>query len=221
DMRKLPIELPPFLSGKRLLTTQTFRNLFRSEVIKGTESLSVKSITLLFTDLKGSTALYDQIGDLKAFALVQQHFESLGCIVQKHAGAIVKTIGDAVMATFLDPVSGVKAALEMLEDIEAFNQEHGSRDLILKIGLHHGPSLAVTSNDRLDYFGQTVNVASRVQGLADAEEIYLTREVYDYPGVKALLDGLAVTSRKAALKGIQSHMEVFRLAPRTAAGRFA
>ena len=75
--RPPPLHFAPFLSGKRLLTTQTFRDLFRTEVIGANEGIGVKDIALLFTDLKGSTALYDRIGDLNAFALVQQHFERL------------------------------------------------------------------------------------------------------------------------------------------------
>src|SRR6185503_2245201 len=69
------LALKPSLSGKNLLTTQTFRDLFRSEVINTDETLSIKDITFLFTDLKGSTAMYEQIGDAKAYFLVHQHFD--------------------------------------------------------------------------------------------------------------------------------------------------
>jgi class 3 adenylate cyclase len=206
-----PLLYEPFLSGKRLLTTQTFRDLFRSEIVQGNEGIGVKDITILFTDLKGSTALYDRIGDLKAFALVRQHFDSLGKVVNSHYGAVVKTIGDAVMATFLNPLDAVKAALSMLDEIKRFNQEHGMRDLILKIGIHKGAAIAVTLNDRLDYFGQTVNISSRVEKLSDAEEIHITLEVYNYPGVQDLLDGLEIDLRKAKLKGVQEEMRVYKV----------
>src|SRR3984893_15238147 len=103
ELGDAPITFVPFLTGKRLLTTQAFRDLFRSEVIRGSEGIGVKDITLLFTDVKGSTALYDRIGDLNAFALVQRHFERLQEIATRFRGAIVKTIGDAVMAAFLNP----------------------------------------------------------------------------------------------------------------------
>jgi len=68
DMGRAPVHFIPFLNGKRLLTTQAFRDLFRSEVIKAREGIGSRNITLLFTDLKGSTGLYDRIGDLNAFA---------------------------------------------------------------------------------------------------------------------------------------------------------
>lgn len=93
----------PFLSGKKLITTQTFRNLFRTETVSADEGIGVKDITILFTDLKGSTALYDQIGDPKAYFLVRQHFDTLGNVINRYEGATIKTIGDAVMATFMTP----------------------------------------------------------------------------------------------------------------------
>ncbi len=203
----------PFLSGKGLFTNQSFRDLFQLETIRGTEGIGVQDLTLLFTDLKGSTAMYDRIGDLKAFALVQQHFHRLGRVVRGQDGAIVKTIGDAIMASFQTPAGAVKAALEMLEEIEQFNQEHGAREIILKIGVHRCATIAVTLNDRLDYFGQTVNIAARVQGLADAEEIYLTEDVYNAPGVRELLKApFRVEARQAQLKGIEQSLVVYRVA---------
>ncbi|MGH7801103.1 MAG: DUF5939 domain-containing protein [Thermodesulfobacteriota bacterium] len=206
-----PLLYEPFLNGKKLLTTQTFRDLFRSEVVQGNEGIGIKDITILFTDLKGSTALYDRIGDLKAFSLVQQHFESLGKVVNNHSGAILKTIGDAVMATFLNPLDAVKAALSMHEEIERFNQDHGERELILKIGIHKGAAIAVTLNDRLDYFGQMVNISARVQKLSDADEIHITEEVYTYPGVRELLNEFEINLKKAKLKGIKEEMRVYRI----------
>jgi class 3 adenylate cyclase len=201
----------PFLSGKRLISVQTFRDLFSSEVIQGTEGIGVRDITILFTDLKGSTALYERIGDLKAFSLVHQHFDRLGRVINENSGAFVKTIGDAVMASFLNPLDAVKAALEMHREITRFNRAFTSRDVILKIGIHKGPCIAVTLNDRLDYFGQTVNTAARVQGLAGAEEVYVTDDVLAFPGVKTLLKGYRVFGGKVKLKGIQEKMQVYKI----------
>jgi len=209
-----PLHFTPFLTGKRLLTSQTFRTLFRSEVIRATEGIGVRDITLLFTDLKGSTALYDRIGDLNAFSLVNQHFERLQDVTVAKGGTVVKTIGDAVMATFLNPIDAVSAAVAMLDEMERFNRDHLDRLLILKIGLHKGAAIAVTLNDRLDYFGQAVNIAARVQSLAQAEEIYLSEEVHAYPGVEDLLAPFIVERRVARLKGVHQEMPVVRVAPR-------
>ena len=212
-----PVHFAPFLNGKRLLTTQVFRDLFRSEVIKASEGIGIKDITFLFTDLKGSTALYDRIGDLNAFALVQRHFDLLQDVVTRHNGAVIKTIGDAVMATFLEPAAAVAAALSMRNEIDTFNGKQADRALILKIGIHTGAAIAVTLNERLDYFGQTVNIAARVQQLADAEEIFVSEDVYSAEGVQALLTSRDVISSVSKLKGVQQDLRVFRIAKDPAA----
>ena len=204
------ITFDPFLSGKRLLTTQTFRSLFRSETIPVDEGIAVRDITFLFTDLKGSTALYEQIGDPKAYFLVRQHFDTLGYAVNRFEGATVKTIGDAVMAAFMNPLDAVHAALEMLRDIEAFNRNISDR-LVLKIGIHTGHSIVVSLNDRLDYFGQTVNIASRVQGLADAGEIYVSEDVYSYPGVREAVASYDIASEDVIVKGVSGTLRVYRI----------
>jgi class 3 adenylate cyclase len=88
---------------------------------------------------------------------VQRHFERLLDVTVRHNGAVVKTIGDAIMAAFVTPPDAVSAALKMRSEIERLNEARAARDFVLKIGIHRGPSIAVTLNDRLDYFGQTVN----------------------------------------------------------------
>lgn len=210
-VQRMMLSFAPLLSAKRLLTTQTFRDLFRSEVIRATEGIGVRDIALLFTDLKGSTALYDQIGDLNAFALVQRHFERLREVTVRHGGTIIKTIGDAVMAAFLDPADAVGAAVAMLHEIDSFNRDLPSTAFVLKIGVHRGAAIAVTQNERLDYFGQTVNIAARIQDLAQGGEIYLSAEVRDAPGVLEILAPLAVERHIARLKGVGQEVPVFRV----------
>ena len=203
------LRFTPFLSGKRLLMTQTFRDFFRSEVIRATEGLAVRDITVLFTDLKGSTALYDRIGDLNAYVQVQRHFEQLVDVTVRHQGAVTKTIGDAVMAAFLTPVDAVRAALEMREAVEQLNKDRAQRDFILKIGMHKGASIAVTLNDRLDYFGQTVNIAARVQNLAGGDEILLTENVHAAAGIPEILAPYRVSRSEAELKGVSATVPVY------------
>jgi len=174
--------MEPFLSGAELLSNQTFLDLFASETIVAGEGMAVRRLALLFTDLQGSTALYERIGDMKAFDLVRQHFGYLRESITGNCGALVKTIGDAVMASFIDPLDGLRAALEMRTRIAEFNLAGGGDLIASKIGLHAGACLAVTMNDRLDYFGQTVNIAARVQSLARANEIVVTDDVLSEPG---------------------------------------
>jgi len=210
------LRFAPFLTGKRLLMTQTFRDFFRSEVIRATEGIAVRDITVLFTDLKGSTALYDRIGDLNAYVQVQRHFEQLLDVTVRHHGAVTKTIGDAVMAAFLTPADAVQAALEMRKAVEQLNRDRPQRDFILKIGIHKGASIAVTLNERLDYFGQTVNIAARVQHLADGDQILLTDAVHDAEGLAEILAPYRVSRSEAQLKGVSQTMPVYCVQDRAA-----
>jgi class 3 adenylate cyclase len=150
---------------------------------------------------------------LNAFALVQQHFEQLQSVTVRHNGAIIKTIGDAVMAAFLDPADAVGAALDMRSEIATFNRRQPDKELILKIGVHKGAAIAVTLNDRLDYFGQTVNIAARVQNLAEADEIVISQDVFDSKGVRDELARFSVEPRMAQLRGVEQDLQVFRVAP--------
>jgi class 3 adenylate cyclase len=140
----------PFLTAKRLLSNQTFRDLYRTETLDVRQRLKITSMTFMFTDLKGSTALYERVGDLAAYDLVHAHFDVLAQIIAAQGGAIVKTIGDAVMATFPTPRRAVAAALAMRGAMRKLSDGRTSDELLLKIGIHEGPCLAVTLNDRQD-----------------------------------------------------------------------
>lgn len=203
----------PFLTAKRLLTNQTFRDVYGTDTLAVDQRLKITSLTFLFTDLQGSTALYERVGDLAAYDLVREHFRVLNEIVASEAGAVVKTIGDAVMATFPTPDRAMAAALRMRDAMRELNAARGREDLLLKIGLHEGPCLAVTLNDRQDYFGQTVNIAARVQALADSRAIFATRRVVDDPTTAALLktDGRMPVGRQQALRGLADEMPVYEI----------
>ena len=203
----------PFLTAKRLLTNQTFRDIYRTDTLDVDQRLKITSLTFLFTDLKGSTALYERVGDLVAYDLVRQHFRVLHEVVAAEAGAVVKTIGDAVMATFPTPDRALAAALRMREEMARINTERNNEDLLLKIGIHEGPCLAVTLNDHQDYFGQTVNMAARVQGLASSRAIIVTKPVVDDPNAAKILEksGLHPTMQHAALRGIGEETTVYEI----------
>src|SRR5215813_4093406 len=198
----------PFLTAKRLLTNQTFRDIYRTDALDVDQKLKITSLTFLFTDLKGSTELYERVGDLAAYDLVRAHFRVLNEIVAAERGAVVKTIGDAVMATFPTPDRAMAAALKMREALTDLKD-----DLLLKIGIHEGPCLAVSLNDRQDYFGRTVNIASRVQGLATSRSIVATRRVVNDSKASKLLQskGIAATAEKRSLRGIAKQVEIFEI----------
>ncbi len=203
----------PFLTAKRLLTNQTFRDIYQTDTLDTDQRLKITSLTFLFTDLKGSTALYERVGDLVAYDLVRQHFRVLYDIVSGETGAVVKTIGDAVMATFATPDRALAAALRMREAMARINAERQNEDLLLKIGIHEGPCLAVTLNNSQDYFGQTVNVAARVQGLASSRAIFVTKPVIDNPRTAKIIEDLSLqpAEQRAALRGMADETVVYEI----------
>jgi len=203
----------PFLTAKRMLTNQTFRDVFKADNLNIDQRLKITSLTFLFTDLKGSTALYERVGDLAAFDLVRAHFHALLEIISSEKGAVVKTIGDAVMATFVRPEHAIVAGLRMRAAMDKLNKERDSNDLVVKIGIHEGPCLAVMLNERQDYFGQTVNIAARVQSLSTSQEIHITGPVIDAPAVAEILNRQAIKpiQKQAALRGIADKMLVYEI----------
>ena len=203
----------PVLTAKRMLTNQTFRDVFKADNLNVDQRLKITSLTFLFTDLKGSTALYERVGDLAAFDLVSAHFDALLDIISSEKGAVVKTIGDAVMATFIRPEHAIVAGLRMRSAMDVLNAQRGTQDLVVKIGIHEGPCLAVMLNERQDYFGQTVNIAARVQSLSTSQEMHITGPVNDAPAVAAILRREAITpiQKQAALRGIADKIVVYEI----------
>jgi class 3 adenylate cyclase len=164
---------------------QIFRDLFSTEALRPGEKISVGALTVLFTDLRNSTQLYREIGDATAFGRVLNHFDVLRRAIAEEDGAVVKTIGDAVMAVFREPVRAVRAMLRAQHELA--NPQDGRDPLTLKAGLHMGPCIAVTLNERLDYFGSTVNMAARLEGLSTGTDVVVSRAIFEDPEVQQLL----------------------------------
>jgi class 3 adenylate cyclase len=198
---------------------QIFRDLFSSEALRPGEQISVGTLTVLFTDLRNSTRMYREIGDATAFGRVMSHFDVLRNAIAAESGALVKTIGDAVMAVFREPENALRAMLKAQQILAA--PVDGSPALTLKAGLHSGPCIAVSLNDRLDYFGSTVNMAARLEGLSTGNDVVISRAVYDDPEVRAMVDGpaseLSATRFQIELKGFDAEsFELWRVARREA-----
>lgn len=205
------------LTAHRVTTLQAFRDLFAGDVLRPGDEVSIAQIALLFTDLSGSTALYERIGDAAAYHLVREHFAFLARAIRDHDGAIVKTIGDAVMAAFAEPADAVRAAVTVQSQVAAFNRDHaamvdGAGAIAIKMGAHAGHCIAVTLNDRLDYFGSMVNLAARLQGLAGSGEVLLSASLADDPRVRQVLGTVAPGRREqAAVRGVERPVGVLRL----------
>jgi class 3 adenylate cyclase len=165
-----------------LLCLQSFHDLFGTETLGAGEEIAVGQMAFLFTDLKGSTRLYREVGDAKAFARVMEHFSVLQKAIAESGGTVVKTIGDAVMAAFTEPEAALVAAQRGRDALKAAGIE-----VVLKSGVHCGPCIAVTQNDRLDYFGSTLNLAARLLEHCQGDDLVLSQAAAEDPGVVAWL----------------------------------
>lgn len=191
---------------------QTFRDLFSSEALRPGEQISVGTLTVLFTDLRNSTQLYREIGDATAFGRVMNHFDVLKRVITDEDGALVKTIGDAVMAIFRRPVAALRAMLAAQELLAA--PPDGMPPLTLKAGIHEGPCIAVTLNDRLDYFGSTVNMAARLESLSTGDDVVISHAIYDDAEVRELMraENLQAAPFEIMLKGFdEERFELWRV----------
>ena len=183
---------------------QVYRDLFAAEALRPGEPISVGTLTVVFTDLRGSTRFYRDIGDAPAFGSVLGHLDLLRQAVSAEGGAVVKAMGDAIMAVFSRPVSALRAMF-------AAQKAVAGRPLALKVGIHTGPCIGVNQNGVLDYFGSTVNLAARLVGLSSGEDIIVSAAVLADPEVAALVNGAEPV--EGALKGFEGEsLALWRIA---------
>ncbi|MDP6574235.1 MAG: adenylate/guanylate cyclase domain-containing protein [Rhodospirillales bacterium] len=199
------------LTAERVFALQAFRDLFNSDVLRPGDDVEIDHVTLMFTDLKGSTALYDRLGDPAAYALVREHYAVLGKAVRDNDGAIVKTIGDAIMASFTMPSDALRCAVQMHDDVEAFNAASGHQPITIKLGLHVGRCIAVTLNKRLDYYGSAANKAARLEAQSRGGDIVMSAEFAGDPDTRKMLTGLSPVPETADLKGFDKPVPFLRI----------
>jgi class 3 adenylate cyclase len=195
---------------------QVFRDLFANEALRPGEQISVGTLTVLFTDLRGSTQLYREIGDAPAFGCVMNHFDVLREAIAEEDGALVKTIGDAVMAVFRRSAGALRAIMKAQQVLAS--PPEGMRPLLLKVGIHTGPCIAVTLNGRLDYFGCTVNMAARLEGLSSGGDVVISSAVHGDTEITDMIKDpeaeLTATRFEVMLKGFdEEQFELWRVAP--------
>jgi class 3 adenylate cyclase len=167
---------------------------------------------LLFTDLTGSTALYAAVGDAAAFRFVDDHFDVLRTAIAKAGGTVVKTMGDAVMAAFVDDATCASAAFACLEAFDAFRRKSAHAESTdLKLGVHGGPCYVVTANGALDFFGQTVNVAARLQGLAESGEVVMQAADFARLAESAKAERRVSEPFQARVKGVTEPLTLVRV----------
>ena len=199
-------------TGMDVVALPGFTDLFSAEVLSPGERVAVRRVAILFTDLRGSTALYRRVGDAAAYALVREHFAALKEAVAANGGMLVKTIGDAVMAAFRTAGEAVAAALAMHVAVSRVRGPAGEA-LVLKAGVHQGPSIVVNAGGRLDFFGTTTNLAARAQHESRGGDVVLTEEVLDDADVRRALAALPHRTEafQARLKGFDDDVTLHRV----------
>ena len=192
------------LTAAEVIATQNFRDLFASEALKPGEQFSVGEITIAFTDLRASTQMYQDIGDAVAFGYVLNHFEILQNAIVAENGAVVKTIGDAIMAVFKRPIEALRAMRTAQSEIS--KMEGQPPRLHLKVGIHQGPGITVTLNERLDYFGSTINLASRLVEFSNGTNIVVSSKIIADTEVRTYLEAnrCSVTTILRNVKGFDT-----------------
>ena len=203
------------LTGERVIAMPAFRRICPEQLLRPGDNAEIGWIAIMFTDLKGSTELYDALGDAPAYNLVRDHFAFLSDRVQRNHGFVVKTVGDAVMAAFSRPDHGVRAALAIQDDVASFNSARGggasTAPIVLKLGLHAGPCIAVTTGDALDYFGATVNVAARLEHQCRGGEVIVSEAVAADAETAAALADRTQIEETAMLRGVTAPVRFVRV----------
>ena len=174
------------VSAAEVTSQQFFRECFPKEYLRQSQKMKCKDLTVLFTDLIDSSSIYSDSGDEEAIKKVMDHFEVLRKIIREERGAIVKTIGDAIMAVFRQPASAVRA-YQRAQQLFIESEESDS-PIRLKGGLHHGNCYAVTLNNRIDYFGNTVNLAARLVEKANRDELVISSKALKNPHLQTFLE---------------------------------
>jgi class 3 adenylate cyclase len=196
-------------TAAQVTTMQEFRDLFSSEVLAPGQQLAVSHVAFLFSDLKGSTRLYEGLGDAPAYSRVNRHFDFIKQAVARGGGAIVKTMGDGVMCAFHRLDDALGTAIRLQAEVTAWCREQGIEPpLVLKVGVHHGPAIAMTANGQLDFFGRTVNLAARVADQSRGGDVVVLRRVLDQAEPP---EGVTAESFTATLRGLDTEQHLVRL----------
>jgi class 3 adenylate cyclase len=194
---------PRGYTAARLIHHPTYTELFPAQLACA-GNLAIRDVTILFSDLVGSTALYQRLGDLAAYQRVREHFAVIEPVIRAHAGLWIKDIGDSVMASFPTPVQALQAGIAMQHAVAA------RCDLELKVGIHCGPCVGISYRGRLDWYGSTVNLAARLQSLAGPNQLCISDAAYQRCGEATR--ALRSDAIEAAVRGVAAPVRARRIA---------
>ena len=194
------------LSKKELISVDNYRKIRETSVL-----------TVMFTDIKGFTDLTEEKGEIFSAKVRKTHNSILIPIIEENnEGLIVKHIGDSIMAVFSEPSTAVARAIKIQQALNRFNKQNSDDiNLEVRIGLHMG-QIAIENDIDLDLFGRHVNRASRVEGLADGKQIFMTYPVFD--SARGWIDqhriGTVSWKKHGAyyLKGIKEPIDIYEVA---------
>ena len=202
------------MTAARAASLALFRELFPGEVLAPGQLATVSTVTFLVTAIDPIQAdeLYQTLGDARAFGVIHEHFQRLGDAIRQGGGAVVKTQGEGMVASFSDVTAAVRTALELPARLAG---DEATRSLRLRVGVHRGPTLAATLNDQLDYFGTTARQAAGTLQYARGGEMILTQAVAADPEVAALLNEREINPEVVPAElGGQAHVIRVRLESR-------
>jgi adenylate cyclase len=195
--------------GTDLIALDEFHTLFGTEAPAAGIDLQVGTLCVAFSDVVGSTAMYERLGDAAAYALVQEHFRAAHEIVTACEGSVVKTLGDGLMMCFVRPEQAVAASLRLAAHARVLGASKGVA-FAVRLGVHQGPCYVVRANERLDLFGTSVNVAARLCRIAAANQVVASAELLDHETVHDVLARAQTTVRRlqSELKGFSARYHV-------------
>lgn len=166
------------------------------------------TLAIVFADISGSTRLYESLGDAVARELVSQCLDLMTEYTHKHSGTVIKTIGDEIMCTYPTADQAIESTMAMqeavTEDLPRINPNTPA-ELSIRIGLHYGPCILESG----DVFGDAVNVAARMAGLAKGQQIITTRDT-----AEALSPLLSASTRhldRIPVKGKAEELDIFEV----------
>jgi adenylate cyclase len=168
----------------------------RDQLERAVKEKFQRVLSVMFTDLKGSTAIAEASGDIAVRAMLKQYHDLCAESIKDHGGTFVKTIGDGSLSHFVDAASACRAAAAIQRGMEAINLSKKYQTLLLaRIGIHTGECIL----EKNDVFGDVVNTASRFEAAARPGEILVSEETYN--GLSDKAEFYARFDRDVTLKG--------------------
>ena len=212
--KKQPDERLQAVTALDLIGIPAFREHFSDDIPALDQSIRIRSVSILFSDLIHSTALYSSMGDLNAYAFVKDHFDLVFTEIVEHSGGIIKTIGDAVMAVFRDAKTPIEVSFHIKDKLNQLLVNRFGEDVSgIKLGISNGTALIVNMNNNLDLFGSTVNLAARIVRFSDRNSIAVTSPIMEDHEVQKYLakENFIVQTLKEELKGIPGLSDIYLL----------